>query len=258
MSYQGKYISAVIVAAGMGKRMKSSISKQFLPIGGRPILSHTIKKFNDCKYIDEIIIVTREEERDYCKKEIVEKYNFSKVTCIVYGGKERQDSVYNGLLAVNKKCDIVLIHDGVRPFVDPKSIISGIKGAVNYGACVVGVPVKDTIKVVSDDNDIIDTPKRSTLWAAQTPQCFQYDIIFTAYQNAIKEGFIATDDSKLVENLGYKVKMIMGSHNNIKITIPEDLEIADALLSEEENNKYLSDHRVIQTKNMLRRIQVIK
>ncbi|SCG84133.1 2-C-methyl-D-erythritol 4-phosphate cytidylyltransferase [Proteiniborus sp. DW1] len=231
MSYNGKYISVVLPASGIGKRMNSSINKQFILLKDKPILAYTIEKFDNNEYIDEIVVVAREEEKEYCFNEVVKKYGFRKVTNIVGGGTERQDSVYKGLLAVNGSCDIVLIHDGVRPFVRDEDIINSIKGVIKHKACVIGTPVKDTIKKVNVEGDIIDTPERSTLWAVQTPQSFSYDIILKAYDYAIKSKIIGTDDSMLVEKLGYKVKIIEGSYSNIKITTPEDLKLAQLLLS---------------------------
>ena len=210
--------------------MNSDINKQYIFLNEKPILAYTIEKFDNNDYIDEIIIVAREEEKEYCHNEVVKKYGFKKVANIVGGGAERQDSVYNGLLAVNSLCDIVLIHDGVRPFIRDEDIINSINGAIKHKACVIGTPVKDTIKTVDIDKDIIDTPNRNTLWAVQTPQSFAYDIILKAYKEAQKNKMIATDDSMLVEKLGYKVKIIEGSYSNIKITTPEDLKLAELLL----------------------------
>ncbi|EOD00067.1 2-C-methyl-D-erythritol 4-phosphate cytidylyltransferase [Caldisalinibacter kiritimatiensis] len=232
MSYENKYVSVVIPAAGMGKRMKSTINKQYIILKDKPVLAHTIERFDKCQYIDEIVLVVREDEIDYCRENIVKKYNFQKIKSIVAGGKERQDSVYNGLFAVNDKCQIVLVHDGARPFVTEKNIVDGIEGVIKHKACVIGVPVKDTIKVIDQSNSIIDTPNRSTLWSVQTPQCFEYDILLKAYEKAKQESYTATDDSMLVENLGYKVKMIMGSYKNIKLTTPEDLEFGLVILKE--------------------------
>ncbi len=211
--------------------MNSNTNKQFILLKEKPILAYTIEKFDNNEYIDEIIIVAREEEKEYCLNEVVKKYGFRKVTKIVGGGAERQDSVYKGLLAVNSSCGIVIIHDGVRPFVRDEDITNSIDGVVKYKACVIGTPVKDTIKIVNMEKDIIDTPSRGTLWAVQTPQAFAYDIILKAYNEAIRNKIIATDDSMLVEELGYKVKIIEGSYSNIKITTPEDLKLAELLLS---------------------------
>lgn len=228
--YKNHYISAIIAAAGMSNRMKSKINKQFININGKPILAHTLEKFQRCKYIDEIIVVAREDEINYCKKEVVKRYGFNKVTKIIRGGKERQDSVYNGILALNEKTDIVVSHDGARPFVKIKNIVDSIKGAVEYGACVVGTPVKDTIKFVKDGEEIDSTPNRDILWAAQTPQSFKREILMEGYRKAIEDNFVGTDDSVLVERLGIQVKIIMGSYENIKITTPEDIIIAESIL----------------------------
>ncbi len=230
--YKGHHISVIIAAAGMSNRMGSKINKQFIWIDGKPILAHTIEKFEKCRYIDEIIIVSKEEEIEYCRKEIVKRYRFKKVSNIIRGGKERQDSVYNGILALNEKTDIVLTHDGARPFVEIKNIEDGIKGVLDFGACVIGVPVTDTIKVVNPDNTVDDTPNRSALWAAQTPQCFFKSILIKGYDNAIKKRYSGTDDSSIVEMAGYKVEMIMGSYKNIKITTPEDIIIAESLFKD--------------------------
>ena len=232
--YKNRYISVIIAAAGMRNRMGSKINKQFISINNKPILAHTIEKFERCKYIDEIIVVAKENEIDYCRGEIVRRYGFSKVSTIVKGGKERQDSVYNGILALNEKSDIVLSHDGARPFVKTKNIMDGIDGALKYGACVIGVPVKDTIKVVGDYKNVDETPKRDILWAAQTPQCFKKNIIMEGYRKAIEDKFVGTDDSVLIERLGLNVKMIMGSYENIKITTPEDLIIAESILKDKD------------------------
>ncbi len=210
--------------------MNSDINKQYILLKEKPILAYTIEKFDNNEYIDEVIVVARKEEKEYCHNEVVKKYGFKKVTNIVEGGAERQDSVYKGLLAVNGLCHIVLIHDGARPFIRDKDIINSINGAIKHKACVIGTPVKDTIKTVDVDKDIIDTPNRNTLWAVQTPQSFDYDIILEAYQEAINNKITATDDSSLVEKLGYKVKIIEGSYSNIKITTPEDLKLAELLL----------------------------
>ncbi|MCQ4924459.1 2-C-methyl-D-erythritol 4-phosphate cytidylyltransferase [Tissierella carlieri] len=232
--YKDYYVSVIIAAAGMSNRMGSKINKQFIAIGGKPILAHTIEKFEKCRYIDEIILVAKEEEIEYCRKEIVKKYKFNKVANIIRGGKERQDSVYNGILALDEKADIVLTHDGARPFVKIENIEDGIKGTIDHGACVIGVPVTDTIKVVGEDKTIGNTPQRSLLWAAQTPQCFFKDILIRGYENAIDDGFCGTDDSSIVERAGYGVKMIMGSYENIKITTPEDIILAESLFKDKD------------------------
>lgn len=225
--------SAIIVAAGSGKRMKSKVAKQYILLKGREILSYTIEAFDKSPDIDEIILVTSEGDVETVRENIVKKYGFKKVKAVVAGGSERQYSVFNGLKAVDKDCDVVLIHDGVRPFILNKYIKKLSETAMDYGACVLGVPVKDTIKVC--DMDIItDTPKRDTLWIAQTPQCFRYEIIINAYNSAMADGILGTDDSMLVERTGHKIKMVEGDYNNIKITTPEDLYMGETILERKE------------------------
>lgn len=232
--YKNYFVSVIVAAAGMSNRMGSKINKQFIALDGKHILAHTIEKFEKCRYVDEIIIVSKEEEIEYCRKEIVKKYKFNKVTNVVRGGNERQDSVYNGILALDERADIVLTHDGARPFVKIENIEDGIKGVVEYGACVIGVPVTDTIKVVGEDKNIDSTPKRNLLWAAQTPQCFFKEVLIKGYEMAIEDGFLGTDDSSMVERIGYNVKMIMGSYENIKITTPEDIILAESLIKDKD------------------------
>lgn len=220
----------VIVAAGTGSRMNMGINKQFIKLEGKEIIAYTIEKFYNNSNIEDIVVVVKEDESDFFKKEILDKYNFKNIK-IAYGGKERQDSVYNGLKLLDKKCHVVLIHDGARPFVSDKIIDNCIEEAKNHKAVVVGVPVKDTIKVIDKDKYIVDTPNRSVLWAVQTPQTFDYNILIDAYKDAFKNGFYGTDDAMLVERIGYKVKMVEGSYNNIKITTQEDLNIGSQILS---------------------------
>lgn len=219
----------VIVAAGTGSRMNMGINKQFIKLEGKEIIAYTIEKFHNNSNIEDIVVVVKEDESEFFKKEILDKYNFKNVK-IAYGGKERQDSVYNGLKLLDEKCDVVLIHDGARPFVSDKIIDKSIEEAKEHKAIVVGVPVKDTIKVIDNDKNIVDTPNRSVLWAVQTPQTFDYNILIDAYKDAFKNKFYGTDDAMLVERIGYKVKMLEGSYNNIKITTQEDLNIGSQIL----------------------------
>ena len=219
----------VIVAAGTGSRMNMGINKQFIKLEGKEIIAYTIEKFYNNLNIEDIVVVVKEDESEFFKKEILDKYNFKNVK-IAYGGKERQDSVYNGLKLLDEKCDVVLIHDGARPFVSDKIIDKSIEEAKEHKAIVVGVPVKDTIKVIDNDKNIVDTPNRSVLWAVQTPQTFDYNILIDAYKDAFKNKFYGTDDAMLVERIGYKVKMLEGSYNNIKITTQEDLNIGSQIL----------------------------
>ena len=220
----------VIVAAGTGSRMNMGINKQFIKLEGKEIIAYTIEKFYNNSNIEDIVVVVKEDESDFFKKEILDKYNFKNIK-IAYGGKERQDSVYNGLKLLDKKCHVVLIHDGARPFVSDKIIDNCIEEAKNHKAVVVGVPVKDTIKVIDKDKYIVDTPNRSVLWAVQTPQTFDYNILIDSYKDAFKNGFYGTDDAMRVERIGAQVKMVEGSYNNIKITTQEDLNIGSQILS---------------------------
>lgn len=219
----------VIVAAGTGSRMKMGINKQFIKLEEKEIIAYTIEKFYNNSNIEDIVVVVKEDESEFFKKEILDKYNFKNIK-IAYGGKERQDSVYNGLKLLDKKCDVVLIHDGARPFVSDKIIYNCIEEVKEHKAIVVGVPVKDTIKIIDNDKNIVDTPNRSVLWAVQTPQTFDYNILIDAYKDAFKSGFYGTDDAMLVERIGYKVKMVEGSYNNIKITTQEDLSVGSQIL----------------------------
>jgi len=230
MSYDGKFVSAVIPAAGMGSRMERDMNKIFIIMENRPILAHTLEAFQECDEVDEIILVAKPEELEYLRTDFLREYPFSKVRGIVAGGETRQDSVYNGLMSVDPACDVVLIHDGARPFVEKRLILDSILGVIEHGACVVGVPVKDTIKVIDQEQKIRYTPQRKTLWSVQTPQSFVYEFIVDAHLRAQDESIKATDDSSLVEQLGYPVHMVMGSYSNIKITTPDDLKFAKAIL----------------------------
>ncbi|KXG75129.1 2-C-methyl-D-erythritol 4-phosphate cytidylyltransferase 1 [Fervidicola ferrireducens] len=222
-------VAAVIAAGGRGRRMNSTLSKQFLMLKGRPILYYTLNTFESLQEIDEIILVVGSSDIIYAQREILQPYRFRKVK-LVEGGKERQDSVYNGLRSCSPQTDIVVIHDGVRPFVTRKIILDSIEAAKKYRAVGVGVPVKDTIKVV-DKGFILNTPDRKTLWAIQTPQTFEYSLILKAHEEARKSGFYGTDDTVLVERLGFPVRMIEGAYENIKITTPEDMIVAEAFLN---------------------------
>ncbi len=218
---------AVVLAAGKGKRMHSAVQKQFLMLGGKPVIFYSLEQFEQCPFINEIVLVTGEEEIDYCRKEIVEKFDFQKVKKIVAGGAERFLSVYNGLKACT--CDFVYIHDGARPFVDQAILERTREDVKRYGACVAGMPVKDTIKISDGDGYADVTPPRSRVWMVQTPQVFAYSCIKDAYDKLIADGRIdVTDDAMVLECMtGQKTKLTLGSYENIKITTPEDLEIAE-------------------------------
>lgn len=225
---------AIIPAAGMGKRMGASINKQYLLLAGKPILAHTLTVFQKCAAIAGIILVTPQDEIPFCRAEVVERYDLSKVLAIVPGGAERQYSVLNGLQALQGHAaehDIVVIHDGVRPFITASLLQESIRYAAAGDGALVAVPTKDTIKVVQNGM-VIATPDRASLWQAQTPQTFRLDQILQAHQQAAAEGFLGTDDCSLLERTNGTVRIVTGSYRNIKITTPEDLVLAEAFLKE--------------------------
>lgn len=238
--YRERFVSVVIAAAGLSSRMKTRINKQFLDINNKPVLAHTIGAFNSCDLVDEIILVCQELEIENCSKNIVARYGYDKVKKIIAGGPSREASVYRGLKVLDPKADIVLSHDGARPFISEEKIVDSILGVVEYRACVLGVPVKDTIKVV-EKGQVYNTPNRDLLWAIQTPQSFEKDIILRAYENAFREGFQGTDDSFLVESMGIAVKVLMGDYNNIKITTIEDMLLADNIANRRDRFEDLKD-----------------
>ncbi len=229
-SFTGR-VTAVITAAGKGTRMHSNINKQYMEIGGVPVLARTITVFQQCEVIDDIIVVVNEEDINYCRKAIVDQYNLSKVRSLVSGGAERQNSVYKGLCAAGADCGIVLIHDGARPFVTEKNVVDCIEGARIHRACGIGVRLKDTVKISDEYGFVASTPDRSTLWSIQTPQGFQFTVIKKAHEEAVKADYTGTDDMVLVERQGIPVKIIEGSYQNIKITTPEDIVIGESILS---------------------------
>ena len=218
-------ISAVVPAAGRGSRMGESggIDKPYILLGDKPILAHTLIALNASSIIDEIIIVVHSKYIKYCNDNIVKRYGLKNVKNVVKGEKTRLLSVYNGLKEVSLDSDLVLIHDGVRPFVDFKIISRVIKEASSSGAAVAAVPERATVKQVLKDRVIHSTLNRESLWEAQTPQVFSRGLIMSAYERAKELGIDATDDAALVEAMGHKVKVVMGSYSNIKITTPEDL-----------------------------------
>ena len=225
---QKQKCTAIVLAGGSGKRMGTKVQKQYLEIDGKPVLFYSLHEFQNSDIIDDIILVVGEGQEEYCKAEIVDKYHISKVSKIVLGGKERFYSVWNGLKEVEGE-GYVFIHDGARPFVDQNIIQRSYENVLQYRACVVGMPVKDTIKIADANGYAAETPDRSKVWIIQTPQVFEYDIVKNAYEILIsqKEPF-ATDDAMVVETYTeYDVKLVEGSYENIKITTPEDLGIAE-------------------------------
>lgn len=222
---------AIILAGGKGKRMESNVPKQYIEIHNKPILYYSLNQFQNCNIIDKIILVTGRDELTYCKENIVDKYCFNKVTDIIEGGKERYNSVYNGLQAINE-CDYVFIHDGARPLIENSVISAAYECVKEYKACVVGVQSKDTVKISDEKGFIANTPTRENVWNIQTPQVFEWNIIKQAYDMLMKSNSDdITDDAMVVENmLNYKVKLVQGSYENIKVTTPSDLVIASTFL----------------------------
>lgn len=228
---QKEKCTAVVLAAGRGTRMGTEVQKQYLEIGGKPVLYYSLEVFEKSTIIDEIVLVVGENQKEYCQKEIVEKYGFQKVKGIVQGGAERYHSVWNGLQEVED--GYVFIHDGARPFVDEEILCRAYADVREHRACVVGMPVKDTIKISDEQGLVAETPNRTLLWMIQTPQVFEVSLVKEAYSKLIEQGITgATDDAMVVEMmLGSKVKLVKGSYENIKITTPEDLIVAQAFLS---------------------------
>ncbi len=225
---------AIIPAGGAGKRLGLEVAKQYLLLGSLPVLVHTIRVFQIMELVSAIVLVVPKEDVASVQKNIVEKYGLTKVMTVVAGGRERQDSVCNGLQAVPETCDVVIVHDGVRPFVTRDMITRVVAAAAQCGAASIGVPAKDTIKETTDENIVTATLRRQNLWQTQTPQAFGYELLCRAYAEAQRDHFYGTDDASLVERMGVNVQMVAGSHENIKITTPEDLLIAEALM---ENKK---------------------
>ena len=225
-----EHITAIVLAAGKGNRMQSDIPKQYLDLLGKPVLYYSLQAFEDSS-VDDIILVTGKEDVEYCRNEIIDKYRLSKVSNIVEGGSERYWSVKNGLLCAGD-ADYVLIHDAARPCVTRQMIEDSIEEVKRSVACTVGVPVKDTIKVVDADGYSMDTPVRSTLWQIQTPQSFRYADLMDAYKKMeLQDATDITDDTMIMERFAdQKTKVIMGDYCNLKITTPEDLDVAKIFL----------------------------
>lgn len=236
-----KRCTAIVLAAGQGKRMGTKTQKQYLNLCGYPVLWHCLHTFEESAVIDDMILVTGEDQIDYCRTEFVEKYGFRKICKIVAGGAERYHSVLNGLRAMEKNaCEdgYVFIHDGARPFVDEAMIGRAYEEVSASGACVIGMPVKDTIKIADENGYIASTPKRSLVWQIQTPQVFDAELIVSAYREVIEreqellsQGVQITDDAMVVEYVcEHPVKLVQGSYENMKLTTPDDLEVAEAFL----------------------------
>lgn len=227
-----KKVSVIIPSGGSGSRMGANESKQFLQIKNKPILKMTIEKFTDFEEIKEIIVVSSERDMDKTIK-IINSIDFKGNIKFALGGGTRQESVYNGLKEINENNDVVLIHDGARPLIGHEEIRKCILEVSEEIGVVLGVPVKDTIKMVDSTGTIVNTPKRDKMWIAQTPQGFYPQSILKAHKSALSEKFLATDDSSIMERYGHRVKIIQGKYSNIKITTPDDMAIANRLIEME-------------------------
>lgn len=241
MENNGKKMKAgaIVLAGGSGKRMNSSIPKQYMLLGGRPMIAYGLEAFEK-SLVEQIVLVTGADEVEFCQEKIVRAYHLQKVKAVVPGGRERCHSVYEGLKAL-EGCGYVLIHDGARPLVSRQIIQKAIEGAALYRACVVGMPVKDTIKVANQEEFASDTPDRKYLWQIQTPQAFEYSLVRRCYDELMRDTQLqqtVTDDAMVVEHFSdVPVKLIRGDYANIKITTPEDLYVAEALLAARKKEK---------------------
>jgi 2-C-methyl-D-erythritol 4-phosphate cytidylyltransferase len=223
---------AIVLAGGTGKRMGLPTSKQFLLLDNRPILVHTLQVFEECKPVDGVYLIVNHKDLPIIQEEVLEQYRFNKILKLVVGGRLRQDSVRNGIEAIDEPCDIIIIHDAARPFVSPSFIEKSIFLMEMYDAIIPALPVKDTVKIVSKEGFVVKTLERDSLWNIQTPQTFKYDLISKAYREGMAKKLLGYDDSAFIEYMGKKVKVIEGSPYNIKITTPEDLTIARGILSQ--------------------------
>lgn len=234
-----KRTTAIVLAAGQGKRMQSKVQKQYMLLENKPVLYYALKTFQE-SFIDHIILVVGKDEQEYCQKEIVNKFDFHKVRVIVEGGKERYHSVANGIQAISWENDIVFIHDGARPFVTEEILQRAYDEVEKSHACVVGMPVKDTVKIVDGNQFVTSTPVRANVWQVQTPQVFDMKLIAASYRKLIEnekellqKGVAITDDAMVVEYFSeIPIRLVEGSYQNIKITTPEDLDVAKVFLTQ--------------------------
>lgn len=224
-------IAAIIAAAGLGRRMGGRVPKPYLEIGGRPIICHTLDRFRAAKGLDEVIVVVESGRESSFQDEILARHGYLPHWRVVAGGSVRQESVTNGMEQIPAGCDVVVVHDGVRPFVTSAQIEEAAAAAARDGACIIAARIKETIKRVGSDGCIEETVDRERLFAAQTPQCFQRELLAEALARARRDGFVGTDEASLVERMGVRVTIVEGDARNIKITTPEDLAIAEGILA---------------------------
>ena len=224
-------IAAIIAAAGIGIRMGRQIPKPYLLLAGKPILAHTLEIFEKAREVDEVTLVVHPQELDYCQDKVLSRFTFKKVLRLVPGGKERQDSVYHALKVLQNEDDleVILVHDGVRPFITFDQIRRVIEGARHHGGAVLGLPAQDTLKRVDPQGLILQTLERRDIWQIQTPQAFQAQLLWRAFVEAYSRNFYGTDEAALVEELQHPVVVVPGSPLNLKITTPEDLQMAEAI-----------------------------
>ena len=225
-------VAAIIPAAGEGRRMGGTVPKQFLQIGGREILARTLEVFEGCVAIDDVWVVVAAELCTACQSTIVERYGFRKIRGVIAGGTTRQESVWRGLQQVTDAVDLIVVHDGVRPFVTELLLQQTLDHASRYGAAIAAVPLKDTLKRVSTSGTVEATVPRERLWRVQTPQAFQHALLRRAFQHAWRQGLQATDEAGLIEALGYPVQIVPSYEHNIKITTPDDLVFCATFLCE--------------------------
>jgi 2-C-methyl-D-erythritol 4-phosphate cytidylyltransferase len=233
------HIVAIIPAAGVGRRMGGAVEKQFLQLRGIPILAHALKVFDQSPEVEGIVLVVAPQQRQTLDTEVLGPHPCEKLVGIIDGGPERQDSVANGLRAIPPECDLVVIHDGVRPLVSVDLLALVLEAARRHGAAIAAIPAGDTVKQ-AEDQKVVATLQRETIWLAQTPQAFHVNLLRRAYEKAASDRIVLTDDAALVERIGVSVHLVRSSSENIKVTTPSDLVVAEAILAQRELSKKVS------------------
>jgi 2-C-methyl-D-erythritol 4-phosphate cytidylyltransferase len=226
----GRRVAALIPAAGSGRRLGGAVAKPYVPLGGREILARTLEVFERCTAVHEVWVVVAAEQCDYCQRALVDRYGLRKIQGLVVGGAERQESVWQGLQRIAPSVDLVVVHDGVRPFVTATLICQTLQGAAQHGAAITAVPLTDTLKRVSEAGQVETTLPRERLWRTQTPQAFRRDLLYEAFQYAHRQGLVVTDEAGLIEAFGHPVYVVPGAEYNVKITTPDDLYLGKSLL----------------------------
>jgi 2-C-methyl-D-erythritol 4-phosphate cytidylyltransferase len=237
-------VTALIPAAGSGRRMGGTLEKQFLPLGGKPLLTHTLARFEETPGVHRVVVIVPPGREEFCRQEVIEPQGFRKVRRIVAGAETRQGSVGAGLRCVGEDVDIVVVHDGARPFVTPALIQASIDAAAREGGAIVAIPEADTLKRVSAEGLVVETVDRRHLWRAQTPQAFRREVLQRALDHAEQHHIVGTDEASLVECLSRPVRIVMGSSWNLKITSPDDLVLAELLLAQYRGNEAFPHHLI--------------